>query len=495
MVAGSVLAGVSVGGPGQAAAAVRTARVQRGTVVSTVSASGTVSGAETLDLSFGTAGQVSAVYVSPGQVVSAGQALAQLDPATAQANLGTAQANLAAAQANLAAAQAGIQVQLDQNSVSQAQANLAAAQAAGCPDPPQGAVADPGPSASSGSPQGAAGTSAAPSASSPSPPQGAAGTSPAPSASPSTTANVCTTDQNALTAAQLNLQQAQFSQQASVAQAQASVAQAQASVDTAQKALSQTTLTAPVGGTVSAVMVQVGENVGAGPGVSVTTQTSSGGSSQAAGAGAGQGPSASSSTSASASQSASSSSAAVSLIDTSSYQLVAGFSEIDASKIQVGQPAKVSFDALPSTQVAATVAAIAPTSTVSGNVVTYQVTLDLDNTPPGLRQGMTGTATVITEERDNVINVPNSAIRAGTVTVMQGGREVVTPVVTGFQGDSNETVVLPSATGSSALSSLLAGNGPLSGGRFGGFGGGGFGGGGFGGGGLGGGLRARGGAG
>jgi macrolide-specific efflux system membrane fusion protein len=78
-----------------------------GSVETTVSSTGTLAPATSLDLNFVNAGTLTAVPVKAGDTVTAGQVLAKIDDAAAKANLGTAKANLLAAQAKLASARAG----------------------------------------------------------------------------------------------------------------------------------------------------------------------------------------------------------------------------------------------------------------------------------------------------------------------------------------------------------------------------------------------------
>lgn len=80
---------------------VTTATVQRGSVLSTVSASGNVQPAKTLSLGFSSGGRLVAIYVEPGEHVRKGQALARLDDTDQAAAVRTARANLASARANL----------------------------------------------------------------------------------------------------------------------------------------------------------------------------------------------------------------------------------------------------------------------------------------------------------------------------------------------------------------------------------------------------------
>jgi len=106
----------------------RYATVQAGSVVATVSASGTVQSANTANADFGTSGTVTEIDAKVGDVVTKGQVLAKVDPTAAQDQLNTANANLASAQQSLTRANAAAPV--DASAVVSAQAQVAQAQAA-----------------------------------------------------------------------------------------------------------------------------------------------------------------------------------------------------------------------------------------------------------------------------------------------------------------------------------------------------------------------------
>jgi macrolide-specific efflux system membrane fusion protein len=82
----------------------RTVAVSRSNVIETVSAAGTVQSNYTADVSFGTAGTVSEIYVKVGDVVGAGQQLAKLDATEANQQVKVAQSNLDVAEDDLATA-------------------------------------------------------------------------------------------------------------------------------------------------------------------------------------------------------------------------------------------------------------------------------------------------------------------------------------------------------------------------------------------------------
>ncbi len=261
---------------------------------------------------------------------------------------------------------------------------------------------------------------------------------------------------------------------ATIAQDEATVRQNQATVAAAQAAVEQTTLKAPISGTITAVNGAVGATV-SGNGSSVSRGASS---SAASPSGAGNG-------------SSSNSSPFATIDSLNKLEIVSGFAEADATKLAAGQPATITFPALTNTEVAGKVVAVSSTSTVVSNVVTYNVTIILINPPPEVKEGMTASVSVVDQTRSHVLQLPTSAIttsgRISTVQLLQNGKTTVTPVTTGLVGDSSteilsglkrgDVVVIPTVAIAAASSST-----PTTGaGGFGGGGGGGFGRGGFGG--------------
>ena len=110
----------------------QTVSVTTGTIKQTVSASGTIEPAEQADLNFGVSGQVTAVNVKVGDVVTAGQALATVSTTALQADLDAAQATLASAEAKLSADESAsasaATIDSDEASVTSAQSQLTSAQ-------------------------------------------------------------------------------------------------------------------------------------------------------------------------------------------------------------------------------------------------------------------------------------------------------------------------------------------------------------------------------
>jgi multidrug efflux pump subunit AcrA (membrane-fusion protein) len=154
-------------------------------------------------------------------------------------------------------------------------------------------------------------------------------------------------------------------------------------------------------------------------------------------------------------------------------------SESDVASVKVGQSASVVFSALTSaanpsgTTVTGKVTAIDPTSTVTSSVVTYGATVTLVKPPAGVRLGQTGTVTITTAHKTNVLYVSTTAITTTgvgkTVTLSSGGTTRSIRITTGVAGDSTtevtsglsagQTVVLPTTTITSTSNGGIPGAG------------------------------------
>lgn len=215
-----------------------------------------------------------------------------------------------------------------------------------------------------------------------------------------------------------------------------SLISAQASYQTALDNLERATLTAPFSGTIASVSLKEGEQTTA--------------------------------------------AANITLVDISVLQVDAILDEIDVAKVKVGQEAVVTLDALPDVKLKATVTTIALVATRQSGVVNYPINLTLTPTDAPVREGMTALATITVTHKENVLLVPNRAIR------VVGGQRVVTvlgqtqprPVRTGLANDQfteilegltdGETVVIETAASTSSggigIPGVTGGGGGMSGG-------------------------------
>ena len=227
-----------------------------------------------------------------------------------------------------------------------------------------------------------------------------------------------------------------------VAAAQANVESAQLSVQSAEKAVTATTLRAPMAGTVTAIDGSVGgQTVSGGSSSSSSSSSSSTGSNGASVAGGLGSGSASSSSSG-----ASGGSSFITLAQVSRFKMEVSLSESDIGSVKVGQPATVTVNAASGEQFAARVTDIgvlssSSSSGSSSSAVSYPVTLSLDQTAKRLKAGMSATADIVTSEVTGLA-VPSQALSGSTVTVQAAdGTQTTRRVQTGVVGDATTQVV------------------------------------------------------
>ena len=140
--------------------------------------------------------------------------------------------------------------------------------------------------------------------------------------------------------------------------------------------------------------------------------------------------------------------------------------EIDAAKVQIGDKATLTFDALNNFSVAATVTDVSVIGTVSSGVVTYNVTITLDTNDARIKPGMSINASIVTDVESNVLTVPNAAIKTqGTISYVQELNQTAsttqaTSGVTSATPPKNVpvTVGISNSTVTEILSGLSAGN-------------------------------------
>jgi HlyD family secretion protein len=182
-----------------------------------------------------------------------------------------------------------------------------------------------------------------------------------------------------LFAEQLNAQQdvdnartAYETSRASVQVAAAQVKQARAQLETARLNLEYTTIHSPVNGIVISRNVDVGQTVAASFQTPVLFTVAK---------------------------------------DLTKMQVDTNVSESDIGGIMERKPATFVVDAYPNQVFEGTVTQVRNAPITVQNVVTYNVVIGVDNTDLRLRPGMTANVSIIIDRRENVLKVPNQALR------------------------------------------------------------------------------------
>lgn len=86
--------------------------------------------------------------------------------------------------------------------------------------------------------------------------------------------------------------------------------------------------------------------------------------------------------------------------------------EVDSAKIKIDQKATLTFDAIENLSISGKVAEIDTVGTVSQGVVTYTVKINFDTQDERIKAGMSVSAAIITDSKQDVLTVPNSAVKS-----------------------------------------------------------------------------------
>jgi HlyD family secretion protein len=95
----------------------------------------------------------------------------------------------------------------------------------------------------------------------------------------------------------------------------------------------------------------------------------------------------------------------------SQMQIVLAIDEADIGQVKAGQAVTFNVDAFPDRQYRGVVQQVRLSATNTSNVITYPVVVSVDNYDQSLLPGMTANADIEVSHRDNVLRVPNAALR------------------------------------------------------------------------------------
>ena len=140
---------------------------------------------------------------------------------------------------------------------------------------------------------------------------------------------------------------------------------------------------------------------------------------------------------------------AMTLLDASRFHLDVSVDEVDMAQLAVDQEVTVLLEALPGVVLSGRVDRLAPTAIVVEGLVNYTVRLVLGESDAAtdLRAGMTATADIVVAEVNDVVVVPNWAIRRDRRTgqayasLKQGEALVEVPITTGLRGETYTEVL------------------------------------------------------
>src|SRR5690348_8934567 len=387
MMAAVMLAGFYFWGSDASTPQYLTARVERGNLRNTVTATGALQAVTTVQVGSQASGTISALYADFNSVVKKGQVVAQLDPSTAKAQVDQARANLEQARASLANARAAVinsragvsdaqarglaarsTVQNNQAGVSAAQANVAVLKAqqddALSLLKQQESLLKSGVIAQRDYDVAMTAYKTAEARYN----QAVAQLNQSKLSEQSSASAGVASSQAGVEQAKAQLQQAEAQVQQNTAQVQ----QAEAALSLAQVNLGHTTITSPIDGIVVSRDVNVGQTVAASLSAPTLFTIAN---------------------------------------DLTQMQVIANIDQADIGLVEQAKSVKFTVDAFPGKDFDGKIAEMRLNPVNVQNVVTYNVVINVENPDQVLKPGMTANLTITIDERNNVLKVPNSALR------------------------------------------------------------------------------------
>ncbi len=119
--------------------------------------------------------------------------------------------------------------------------------------------------------------------------------------------------------------------------------------------------------------------------------------------------------------------------------------EIDINRIRVGQPARLTFDAIPGKEYNGKVVQVGQVGTAVAGVVNFTVTIELENADQAVRPGMTAAVNIVVDQIENALIIPNRAVRLRdgkrVVFLLKDGTATPVPVTLGAISDAYSEVL------------------------------------------------------
>jgi HlyD family secretion protein len=119
--------------------------------------------------------------------------------------------------------------------------------------------------------------------------------------------------------------------------------------------------------------------------------------------------------------------------------------EVDINRIQVDHGAIMSFDAIPDKDYSGKVVEVARIGTINQGVVNFTITIELDNFDGAVRPGMTAAVNIVTDLLEDVLLIPNRAVRLREgnriVYVLRDSVPEIVEVELGLSSDTQSQLV------------------------------------------------------
>ncbi len=134
------------------------------------------------------------------------------------------------------------------------------------------------------------------------------------------------------------------------------------------------------------------------------------------------------------------------LINPQGLQIEIDVPETDISKININNPVKITLDALPEEIFDGQIIEMDSGKTIIDGVIYYKIKILFEGDDTKIKSGMSGDATIQTEKKENVLNIPQRAVVSKNsnkyVRILDGKNIVEKEIVTGLRGSQGEIEII-----------------------------------------------------
>lgn len=130
----------------------------------------------------------------------------------------------------------------------------------------------------------------------------------------------------------------------------------------------------------------------------------------------------------------------VSIISENNLEVETDVPELDIAKIKVGNPTRITFDAIENETFDGVVTSIEPAETIIDGVVNFKVKVNIIKSDMRIKSGLTANLTIETAKKENILAIPSIAITTNAdgvfVQKIENKNTISIPVRIGFRGQN-----------------------------------------------------------
>lgn len=120
-------------------------------------------------------------------------------------------------------------------------------------------------------------------------------------------------------------------------------------------------------------------------------------------------------------------------------------SEVDINSVEIGQPATLTFDAIPGKEYTGVVDDVAAVGSDASGAVNFTVTIQITDIDEAVRPGMTAAVNIAVQKLENALLVPNRSVRTldgqRVIYIVKNNQSVAVPITLGASSNTYSEIL------------------------------------------------------